>query len=50
MNTPITGQIWKHYKTQGEYEIVGIGQMQVKLNMLDMKECVIYQGLSDGKL
>lgn len=47
---PKTGEIWQHYKTKGEYEIVGIGQMQVKHEDLDMKECVIYKALTDEKL
>lgn len=50
MNKPQTGEIWQHYKTKGEYEITGIGQMQVKLEELDMTECVIYKALSDQKL
>lgn len=40
---PQTGEVWKHYKTKGEYEIIGIGQMQTKIESLDMKECVIYK-------
>jgi hypothetical protein len=47
---PHTGEIWQHYKTKGEYEIVGIGQLQVKTEDLDMKDCVVYKALSDGKL
>lgn len=47
---PQTGEIWQHHKTRGEYEIIGIGQMQLKIEALDMKECVIYKALSDGKL
>jgi len=47
---PKPSQIWKHYKTQGEYEIIGIGQMQVKFDALDMKKCVIYKAVSDGTL
>lgn len=50
MDTPNSGDIWQHYKTKGEYEIIGIGQMQVKVESLDMKECVIYKARSDGKL
>ncbi len=50
MNQPQPGEIWQHYKTKGEYEIIGIGQMQVKLEELDMKECVIYKALSDQRL
>ena len=50
MNNPQTGEIWQHYKTKGEYEIVGIGQLQVKVEDLDMKECVIYKALSDEKI
>lgn len=50
MNQPQIGEIWQHYKTKGEYEIIGIGKMQVKIEELDMKECVIYKSLSDGKL
>ncbi len=47
---PTPGEIWQHYKTKGEYEIIGIGQMQVKVESLDMKECVIYRALLDEKL
>jgi hypothetical protein len=47
---PKTGETWQHYKTEGEYEIVGIGHIQVKIESLDMKECVIYKALSDGKI
>ncbi len=43
MNTPQTGEIWQHYKTKGEYEIIGLGQLQTKVESLDMKECVIYK-------
>lgn len=50
MNTPHVGEVWQHYKTKGEYEIVGLGQLQVKVETLDMKECVIYKALTDGKL
>ena len=49
MQTPQPKEIWQHYKTKGEYEIVGIGQLQVKVDSLDMKECVIYKA-GDGKL
>lgn len=48
--TPREGEIWQHYKTKGEYEIVDIGQMQVKIESLDMKECVIYKAVADNKL
>lgn len=47
--TPQTSEIWQHYKTKWEYEIIGIGQLQVKIDSLDMKECVIYKSLSDKK-
>ena len=47
---PTSGQIWRHHKTEGEYEIVGIARLQVKTTDLDMKECVIYKALDDGKL
>jgi hypothetical protein len=50
MNQPQPGEIWQHYKTKGEYEILGLGRMQVKIESLDMKECVIYKALSDEKL
>lgn len=49
-NFPIEGQVWQHYKTKGEYTILGIGQLQVKSADLDMKDCVIYKSLSDGKV
>ena len=47
---PQVGEIWQHYKTKGEYGIIGIGQMQVKVEELDMKECIIYKALSDQKI
>lgn len=47
---PQSGEIWQHYKTKGGYEIIGIGQLQTKVEYLDMKECVIYKALSDEKL
>jgi hypothetical protein len=49
MQTPEPTETWQHYKTKGKYEIVGIGQLQVKVDPLDMKECVIYKA-EDGKL
>ncbi len=48
-NTPRIGEIWQHYKTKGEYEIIGLGQLQVKIEELDMKDCVIYRSLADQK-
>ena len=50
MENPQEGEVWQHYKTKGEYTILGTGQMQVKITDLDMKECVIYKALSDKKL
>ena len=50
MKNPQEGEVWQHYKTKGEYAILGTGQMQVKITDLDMKECVIYKALSDKKL
>ena len=50
MKNPQEGEIWQHYKTKGEYTILGTGQMQVKVTDLDMKDCVIYKALSDKKL
>ncbi|MCF7844049.1 DUF1653 domain-containing protein [Candidatus Gracilibacteria bacterium] len=44
--TPQAGEIWQHYKTRGEYEIIGIGKLQTKVAELDMKECVIYKAPS----
>ena len=49
-NIPAEGEVWQHYKTKGEYTVLGVGQLQVKSTDLDMKECVIYKSLSDGKL
>lgn len=48
--TPQKGEIWQHYKTKGEYEIIGMGTLQVKIEDLDMKECVVYQSLEDKKV
>jgi hypothetical protein len=45
---PNPGEIWIHYKTRGEYKIVGLGKFQVKSPDLDMKECVMYKALFDG--
>jgi hypothetical protein len=47
---PSAGEIWQHYKTKGEYEIVGLGKLQVKVEDLDMKDCVIYKALPEGKI
>lgn len=47
---PVAGEIWQHSKTKGEYEIVGIGKLQVKVESLDMRECVTYKALSGGNL
>jgi hypothetical protein len=42
------GEKWKHVKSGGEYEIVGVGRLQVKNEDLDMAECVIYKSLQDS--
>ncbi len=47
---PAPGEIWQHSKTKGEYEIIGIGKLQLKIESLDMEDCVTYKALSDGKL
>lgn len=47
---PQEGEIWQHYKTKGEYEIIGLGKLQVKNETLDMVGCVFYKALSDGAL
>lgn len=47
MNTPQTGEIWQHYKTKGEYEIIDTGKLQTKQEDLDMKEAVVYRALQD---
>ena len=39
------GEKWKHVKSGGEYEIVGVGRLQVKEESLDMAECVVYKSL-----
>ncbi len=44
---PKPQEIWQHYKTKGEYEVVALGRLQVKTNDLDMQECVIYKAISD---
>ncbi len=43
------GEVWKHLKTGGEYEIVEFGVLQVKSD-LDMSECVVYRNLEDGRI
>lgn len=48
--TPQTGEIWQHHKTKGEYEIIGLGKLQVKDKQLDMCDCVFYMSLSDKKM
>jgi hypothetical protein len=48
--TPQIGEIWQHYKTKGEYEIVDLGKLQVKVDELDMKECVVYKSLEDNNV
>lgn len=45
---PQKGEIWQHYKTKGEYEIIDIGKLQTKIDSLDMQECVIYKSCTDG--
>jgi hypothetical protein len=50
MSTPTPGQIWKHYKTQSAYEILGIGKMQVNVDTLDLQTCVIYRSITDQSL
>ncbi len=47
-SSPKIGEVWRHYKTEGRYEILNIGRMQVKAEGLDMAECVIYKAQSDG--
>ncbi|MEN9551857.1 MAG: hypothetical protein RI935_234 [Candidatus Parcubacteria bacterium] len=47
---PNTGEIWQHYKTKGEYEIINTGRLQVKESTLDMAECVIYKALTDNTI
>jgi hypothetical protein len=47
---PKEGKIWQHYKTKGEYEIISIGKLQVKVESLDMLDCVIYKAVSDVKV
>lgn len=42
------GEKWKHLKTGGEYEIVGVGRLQVKEESLDMTECVMYKSMKDS--
>ena len=44
MNQINTGEKWKHVKSGGEYEVVGIGRLQVN-GELDMTECVVYKSL-----
>ena len=44
------GEIWKHYKTGGQYMIINFGILQVKDAQLDEKECVIYQNILDQKI
>jgi hypothetical protein len=41
---PTIGQVWKHVKSGGEYEIMEMGKLQVK-GELDMADCVIYRSL-----
>lgn len=44
------GEVWQHVKTGGEYEIIGLGKLQVKIESLDEVECVIYQNTVDKKI
>lgn len=39
------GEIWRHKKTKGLYEIVEIGTEEK-----DLTEAVIYKSLQDGKI
>lgn len=41
---PEIGEKWKHVKSGGEYEVVGVGRLQVN-GELDMAECVVYKSL-----
>jgi hypothetical protein len=41
------GEVWRHVKTGGEYEIIGLGKLQVKNENLDNQECVIYKSVLD---
>jgi hypothetical protein len=44
---PQVNEIWRHYKTKGDYLIINLATMQVKVETLDMQPCVIYKALSD---
>ena len=46
---PQPKEIWQHYKTKGKYEIVALGRLQMKIEALDMKECVTYKAVPDGE-
>jgi hypothetical protein len=47
---PQVNEIWKHYKTKGEYQIINLATMQVKDEALDMQPSVVYKALTDEKI
>jgi hypothetical protein len=47
---PQVNEIWRHYKTKGDYLIINLATMQLKIEALDMKPCVIYKALNDEKI
>jgi hypothetical protein len=47
---PQVNEIWRHYKTKGDYLIINLATMQVKVETLDMQPCVIHKALSDEKI
>lgn len=47
---PQVGEIWQHYKTKGEYEVIALGKLKTKDASLDMEDCVVYRVLLDGSV
>lgn len=45
------GQIYQHYKTRGEYEILYLATLQAREESgIDMASVVVYRALADGSI
>lgn len=42
--------IYRHFKTQGDYRIIGTGKIQISTSLRDMDDIVIYQSLVNSDL
>jgi hypothetical protein len=50
MPKPKIGEMWRHYKRPGDYEILNFATLQVEVENLDIAECVIYKSLETNKI